>query len=47
MSKSPHNKFSLLSTYINIADWGKFGQNKEWGCYLNESYSIQRTILRS
>ena len=24
---------------------GKFGQHKECGCYLNKSYSIQRTIL--
>ena len=46
----------FIITVYNEAGWtysrhgwirtqGKFGQHKEWGCYLNKSYSIQKTIL--
>ena len=37
--RKPYSRLGWIRT------WGKFGQNKEWGCYLNKSYSIQRTIL--
>ena len=37
----------LLYNVLCIVDWCKFGHNKEVGCYLNESSSIQRTILHT